>query len=103
MTESVLQAKLIRKLRAVGWLAYKWTSPGRRGIPDLIVFAPDGKAYAIEVKTATGRVSMFQDREIARLLQQNVYACVIRSEEQLGELIDADDVRRAGGSGNAAV
>ncbi len=83
LTENVLQARILRKLRAAGWLAYKWTSPGHRGVPDLICWAPDGRCVVVEVKTERGRLTPLQQRVIARLQAQGVDARVITHEDQL--------------------
>ena len=87
VNESILQAEMIRKLNRAGWLAYKWTSPGRKGVPDLIAFAPGGRAIALEVKTPTGRLSPHQVRMIARLNEHGVPTYVVKSMDELENII----------------
>lgn len=102
MRESVLQANIVRKLRNKGWLIYKWVSPGRRGVPDLICFAPGGQCVAIEVKTPTGRVSKFQARCIEQLTAQGVPSFVVRSIDEVEQICE-DLKRKSAGSRDAPV
>jgi len=54
-SEKDLEPKLRKEIEARGGKAYKWVSPGNRGVPDRIVFMPNGKVYLVELKS-TGEV-----------------------------------------------
>jgi hypothetical protein len=56
------------------------------GIPDLVVLAPVGKVYFLEVKTPDGRLSFEQSEIFGRFVALGVGAAVVRS---------VDDARRA--------
>ena len=53
----------------MGMLPYKFESPSRRGVPDLLVLVPGGGCFFIEVKnpSGTGRLSELQKHEIERI------------------------------------
>jgi phosphoketolase len=76
--ESTLQAKIVRELTAHGALVWKWESPGRRGVPDLIVLQ-NGVVGFMEVKTAAGRLSAGQTRMIQRMLRAGALVYLVRS------------------------
>jgi hypothetical protein len=48
--ERDVELHLVHKVRAAGGLAYKFVSPGHRGVPDRIVLMPDGKVWFVELK-----------------------------------------------------
>jgi len=52
--EKVIEKYLREKVRSVGGRAYKFVSPGNRGVPDRLVLFPGGKASFVELK-APGR------------------------------------------------
>jgi hypothetical protein len=65
----------------MGGVAYKFTSPGRKGVPDRIVCLPGGIVVFVELKTLTGVVSPWQEREIKRLADLGMTVVVMRREE----------------------
>ena len=56
MRESELERILVNEVKKAGGKAYKWISPGNDGVPDRIVFFPEGKIYFVELKADNGRV-----------------------------------------------
>lgn len=65
-----------------GYEIFKWVSPGNRGVPDDIIFAPNGVVYFAEIKHpgGTGRLSKMQERVIAKLDHLGHDVWVIGSE-----------------------
>jgi hypothetical protein len=57
-------------------------------VPDLIAFGANGVAIAVEVKTPTGRVSKFQTRVIEQLKAVGAHAHVVRSVEEIEQIIE---------------
>ena len=53
--ERELQAYACKALRDVGCLVYKFSSPAKRGVPDLIIVPPNGKVIFVEMKHPNGR------------------------------------------------
>ena len=48
--ESSIEKYLKRRVEAVGGLCWKWTSPGRIGVPDRIVMLKGGIVAFVELK-----------------------------------------------------
>lgn len=48
--EEVIERHLVNEVKKAGGIAYKFTSPGRRGVPDRIVLLPNGKIIFVECK-----------------------------------------------------
>lgn len=59
---------------------------GQRGLPDILGVAPDGKLIAIEVKSATGKVSPEQKTTLQEMANRGAWAFVARS------LLDVENV-----------
>ena len=56
MRESAIERYLVEQVAKVGGRAYKWVSPGNRGVPDRIVILPDGFIVFVELKAPGGRL-----------------------------------------------
>lgn len=67
--ERVVERALVEAVAAAGGVAYKFTSPARRGVPDRLIVLPGGCLFFAEVKGTGGRLSKLQVIEIARLRQ----------------------------------
>ena len=79
--EKEIERHFVRSVQSIGGRAYKFTSPGRRGVADRIACLPDGAVWFVELKTKGGRLSELQklfQTEMA-LLRQN-YACLWTKE-----------------------
>lgn len=81
MLERDIQAKIMRYCRNNGILAYKFASPARRGVPDLLLVFIGGLTVFIEVKTEKGRLTALQQRELRILTEQGCIAKVFHSFE----------------------
>lgn len=68
--ENDIEVALRDKIRALGGKAFKWVSPGTRGVPDRIVVLPGSRIVFVELK-APGKSStpwqLKQQRDIRRL------------------------------------
>ena len=65
--ESLIDRRLVQRVKKAGGVAYKWESPGRNGVPDRIVLLPDGEVVFAEVKAPGGVLSPIQRVEIDRI------------------------------------
>ena len=77
MLEKNIEAHLVKSVRRIGGVAYKFTSPAQRGVADRIVCLPDGSTWFVELKAAGGRLSPLQEvfaRDMERLGQR--YVCL---------------------------
>lgn len=87
MLEKQIEAYLVKRVKEIGGLAYKFTSPAHRGVADRVVCLPDGSTWFVELKTEGGRLSPLQQvfqSDMARLNQN--YAC-LWSKEHVNEWI----------------
>ena len=81
--EKHIEAYLIKRVKALGGIAYKWHGHG--GAADRIIVLPDGTVWFVEVKTIGGRLSALQKvfaADMARLKQRY---CVLWTKEQVDE------------------
>ena len=86
--EKHIEAYLVKCVKAMGGIAYKFVSPAHRGVADRIVCLPGGAVWFIELKAPGGRLSPLQKvfaDDMKRLGQK--YAC-LWSREQVDEWID---------------
>ena len=67
MKESEIEARLVRGVKALGGVAYKFVSPGNVGVPDRVVVLPGGRVIFVELKAEVGRLSPMQRQQLARL------------------------------------
>ncbi len=87
MRESIIEKHFVAKVKALGGVAYKFTSPAHRGVADRVVCLPDGQTWFVELKAPGGRLSPLQKHfqsEMARMGQR--YAC-LWSKEHVDEWI----------------
>lgn len=82
MKESTIEKHLVTQVKALGGMAYKFTSPARRGVADRVVCLPDGQTWFVELKAPGGRLSELQkifQSDMARMNQR--YACLWNKEQ----------------------
>ena len=61
MLEKELEAKLVKRVRALRGYCLKWVSPGNSGVPDRIILLPGGRVAFAELKRPKGsRVNPLQ-------------------------------------------
>lgn len=86
--EAKLENKLRLKVKALGGYAWKWVSPGTTGVPDRIVFMPEGKIYFVEMKWGKNGLSPQQKivHRILKSLGMKVYT--IATNEELENFLD---------------
>lgn len=77
MKESDIEDKVCKYARALGWEAYKFTSPSRRNVPDRLMVTPFGYMFFIEFKAPGKKPTAGQEREIARLEEKGVMVWVV--------------------------
>lgn len=65
--ERLIETHLINAVKKAGGIAYKFTSAGRRGVPDRLVLLPGGRLFFVECKAPGKRPRPEQQREHKRL------------------------------------
>lgn len=81
MKEAVIERYFVAQVKAIGGVAYKFTSPAHRGVADRVVCLPDGSTWFVELKAPGGRLSELQkifQSDMARVKQK--YACLWSKE-----------------------
>jgi hypothetical protein len=83
MLERDIEQALIRKVKQLGGMAEKFTSPAKRSVPDRICLLPGGRIIFVELK-APGKVpteNQKRDHEKRRAL-----GCDVRVLDCLGDV-----------------
>ena len=83
MLEKNIEAHLVKSVRRIGGVAYKFTSPAHRGVADRVVCLPDGSTWFVELKTEGGRLSPLQKVFADEMARMNQNYCVLWSKEQV--------------------
>jgi hypothetical protein len=89
MKEAQIESTVCKHAQKMGLLQYKFTSPGRAGVPDRLLIAPDGTVFMIEFKTPTGRLSALQINEHRRLSEHNMTVYVVDNVAEGKKVIDS--------------
>ena len=82
MLEKNIEAHLVKRVKEIGGIAYKFVSPAHRGVADRVVFLPNGVVWFVELKAPGGRLSPLQkvfEDDMVRLRQR--YVCLWSKEQ----------------------
>lgn len=88
MLEKEIESKSMRHAKAHGWIAYKFTSPSKRSVPDRIFISPSGIVIFIEFKRKDGKATSGQEREIAKLREQGCTVVIFDSVGQVKFMVE---------------
>lgn len=88
MLEKDIEKKVCDYAKKLGILAYKFTSPNRRSVPDRMFINSTGLVWFIEFKKPGGKLTEGQIREIERLESRSVRVYVINEVENGKKLVD---------------
>lgn len=109
MTEAELQVYTLQSLikaRLVHWRVTNSAVPHNvggqlifkksaiKGFPDIAGIFPDGKFFAIELKTTTGRITKEQKEWITKINMTGGIAVVLRTCDEIDEFIKAAVARK---------
>jgi hypothetical protein len=87
MRESTIEKHFVAKVKALGGVAYKFTSPAHRGVADRVVCLPDGSTWFVELKAPGGRLSELQKVFAADMARMNQKYTCLWSKEQVDDFI----------------
>ena len=83
MRESTIETRLVREVRKLGGLCYKFVSPGSPGVPDRIIILPVGHVVFVELKTEIGRLANIQKWQIEELRKRGADVRVLKGMDQV--------------------
>ncbi len=92
MKESLVQGKIRAYLITEGWFVVKLINTSKPGMPDLMAIK-DGKVVFFEVKRMGGVVSKLQKYIIDCINDNGVGAHLVRSVEQVKQIINGELLR----------
>ena len=70
MRESDIEKKVCDYVKKIGGIAYKFTSPARRNVPDRLMVLPGGVIFFMEFKAPGKTPTAGQHREMTRLRER---------------------------------
>jgi len=85
--EKAIETYLRDQVRKAGGAAMKWVSPGNSGVPDRIVFLPEGRVVFVELKAPGKKPTQLQLVQHERLRALGCDVRVIDSREGVDALI----------------
>lgn len=88
MEEQKIELYLKKQVELMGGKAYKFVSPGVRGVPDRIVIIPGGHIYFIELKASGKKLRPLQKVIHNQLKNLRCDVRVIDTKEKVDEFID---------------
>lgn len=94
MLEKDIEAYLVKRAREIGGVAYKFTSPSRRSVPDRLVVLPDRPPFFVELK-APGKKStkrQVEEQRKLRAMGQIVFSDV-DSKDKVEDLLEEVELR----------
>ena len=86
--EKDIEDYLRNRIREIGGKAYKWVSPGNSGVPDRLVFLPNGRIIPIELKAPGREPTQLQLKKHAELKSLGVEVYVIDTKEKVDGFIE---------------
>lgn len=87
MREKDIEAHLIKQIKRLGGLCYKFVSPGQAGVPDRIIFYK-GKTILVELKVPGAKPRPNQVMQINRIKSQAIPCLVLDSKEKVDWFIE---------------
>lgn len=88
MLEKEVEKFLVREVKKIGGISFKFISPGNAGVPDRIVILPTGKVVFVELKTDRGKLTKLQEVQIKKISDLGADARVLRGIEGVKEFIN---------------
>jgi len=81
LLEKHIEAALVRRVKKLGGLCEKFTSPSARSVPDRIVTMPGGVIIFVELKATGKKPTELQERDHARRRALGCDVRVINTKE----------------------
>ena len=85
--EKSVENRLKTACRRRGAMAYKFVSPGRRGVPDRLIVMPGGRCVFVELKKAGETPDPLQVEEIKKLRKLGAEVYVAAGAAEVADLV----------------
>ena len=82
MLERDVEKAFVKRVKALGGMAEKFTSPSRRSVPDRIVTMPEGQIIFVELKAPGKKPTEAQKRDHAK---RRAMGCDVRVIDNKGD------------------
>jgi hypothetical protein len=92
MLEKQVEKYLCDKVKEIGGLCEKFTSPGRRAVPDRLITLPENNISFVELKAPGRKATAAQERDHEKRRALGVKVYVLNSIKQVDDWIE--DVTR---------
>lgn len=87
MKEKQVEQCLCNEIKKLGGIPYKFTSPGRRSVPDRLCVLPQGVVFFVECKATGEEPTAAQYRELDRLNDMEHWVTWVDSKTGVNKLI----------------
>lgn len=88
MLEREIENYLNDNIKKLGGRAYKFVSPGNRGVPDRMILLPGGRIIFVELKTKDRYPTKLQRVQIKRMRDLGADVRVIRGMDAAKDFLD---------------
>lgn len=85
--ESVVEKYLIKKVKIIGGLCYKWVSPGNAGVCDRLVMYR-GKIIPVETKRPRTKTRALQDWQQNQMRERGITVFTLDTKDAVDWFID---------------
>jgi len=89
MKERDLERRFVLGIESVGGLAYKFTAPHRRSVPDRVVMVPGLGVFFAEMKGPGGTLTFLQRQCHERMRNAGATVYALRSPQEVDEFIES--------------
>lgn len=88
MLEREIENYLNENIKKLGGRAYKFVSPGNRGVPDRMILLPGGRIIFVELKTKDRYPTKLQRVQIKRMRDLGADVRVVRGMDAAKDFLD---------------
>ncbi len=90
--EDTVENYLVGRVKELGGVAYKFTSPGRKGVPDRMCCFPEAQMFFVETKAPKGGLlGASQHREIRRLHTMGFHVYVATTKRRVDVVLAREE------------
>jgi hypothetical protein len=87
MRERDLEKYLIRRVKALGGLCFKFVSPGNAGVPDRLIILPQNGIHFLELKSVSEKPTPLQIYRLMVLRELGCHAEWVDTKEAIDDFL----------------